>query len=107
MTPNQNKTKSRLRRAIVTLVTVAALAIAPTAFAAGGNPSDAQYRSTLTEISAGGSNQPPAASATASTGGSLPFTGFDVAAMAAVAAGLGVAGFAMRRRLQASHNDRG
>ena len=105
MGPTQNKTKTRIRRAIVTLVTVAALAVAPSALAAGGSQSDAQYNSTLTEISAGGTHEPPATAATASTGGgSLPFTGFDVVAMAAVAAGLGVAGFAMRRRLATSRD---
>jgi hypothetical protein len=105
MKSTENKTKTRVRRTVVTLVTVAALAVAPSAFAAGGTPSDAQYHATLTEISAGGSHEPSATSAAASTGGSLPFTGFDVVAMAAVAAGLGIAGFAMRRRVQASHDD--
>jgi hypothetical protein len=96
----QTRTKPRARRAIVALVTVAAVGAAPaTAFA--GDPSDAQYNSTLTQITAGGPHEPKA-SATASTEGSLPFTGLDLAAMAVVAGGLGVAGFAMRRRLASS-----
>jgi hypothetical protein len=85
---------------MVTLVTVAAVGAAPaTAFA--GDPSDEQYNSTLTQITAGGPKQ-PGPTATASSEGSLPFTGLDVAAMAAVAGGLGLAGFAMRRRLASS-----
>jgi hypothetical protein len=100
MTKTKTKTKPRARRAIVTLVTVAAVGALPaTAFA--GDPSDAQYDSTLTQITAGGPSE-PAPTATASTDGSLPFTGLDVAAMAIVAGGLGVAGFAMRRRLATS-----
>jgi hypothetical protein len=91
----------------VTLVTVAAVGAAPaTAFA--GDPTDDQYNSTLTQITAGGPHEPgPTATATASSEGSLPFTGLDVAAMAIVAGGLGVAGFAMRRRLASSgsHNN--
>ena len=89
----------------MTLVTVAAVGAVPaTAFA--GDPSDSQYNSTLTQISAGGPHEPPAATATASSEGSLPFTGLDVAAMAVVAGGLGLAGFAMRRRLASTgdHN---
>jgi hypothetical protein len=101
----KTKTKRRIRRGIATVVTVASLIVAPTAFAAGSSPSDAQYESTLTQISAGGGPHEPSAT-TASSGSSLPFTGFDVGAMAAVAAGLGLAGFAMRRRLQATHDDR-
>jgi hypothetical protein len=101
MTKIQTKTKPRARRAIVTLVTVAAVGALPaTAFA--GDPSDAQYNSTLTQITAGGPSEPSGPTATASSEGSLPFTGLDVAAMAVVAGGLGVAGFAMRRRLAAS-----
>jgi hypothetical protein len=99
----ETKSKTRIRRAIVTVVTVASLVVAPAAFAAGTSPSDDQYKSTLTQISAGGPHEP---SGTATSGGSLPFTGFDVGAMAAVAAGLGLAGFAMRRRLQTSDDDR-
>jgi hypothetical protein len=103
----KTKTKARIRRGVVTGVTVASLIVAPTAFAAGGSPSDVQYESTLTQISAGGGpHQPSAPATTTSSGSSLPFTGFDVGAMAAVAAGLGLAGFAMRRRLQATHDDR-
>jgi hypothetical protein len=100
----QTKTKARKRRTIVTLVTVAAVGAVPaTAFAA--DPSDAQYNSTLTQITAGGpSEPPPSATATASSEGSLPFTGLDVAGMAIVAGGLGVAGFAMRRRLATSED---
>jgi hypothetical protein len=97
--------KMRIRRAIVTLVTAASLLVAPAAFAAGGSPTDAQYNSTLTEVTAGGSHQPPATTASGESSGSLPFTGFDIGAMAAVAGGLGLAGFAIRRRLQTSDDD--
>jgi hypothetical protein len=104
----ETKTKSRFRRATVTAVTVASLVVAPAAWGAGTSPSDAQYNSTLTQISAGGPHEggPNGPSGTATSGGSLPFTGFDIGAMAAVAAGLGLAGFTMRRRLQTSDDDR-
>lgn len=89
---------SRRRRAIAAAVTVVALFVAPAAaFGAGGDPTNAEYDSTLTQISAGGP-EPPAPTAEA-PGGSLPFTGLDVVAMAAVAGGLGLAGFVMRRRV--------
>jgi hypothetical protein len=98
-----SKPRNRTRRTIATLVTVVALFIAPAAaFGAGGDPTNAEYDSTLTQISAGGPGpEPPAATAEAPSG-SLPFTGFDVAAMAAVAGGLGLAGWLMRRRVLGS-----
>jgi hypothetical protein len=100
MRTTKTNTRTRARRAIVTLVTVVAVGAVPaTAFA--GDPSDAQYNSTLTQITAGGPDE-PGPTATASSEGSLPFTGLDLAAMAIVAGGLGVAGFAMRRRLASS-----
>jgi hypothetical protein len=92
----RTKHKTRIRRKVVTLVTTAALFVAPATAFAAGDPTDAEYDSTLTQITAGGP-EPPAPTAEA-PGGSLPFTGLDVAAMAAVAGGLGLAGFAMRRR---------
>jgi hypothetical protein len=97
----RTKSKRRFRRAAVTLVTVAAFVVAPAAaFGSGGDPTDAEYDSTLTQISAGGPQPPaPTTPSAEAPGGSLPFTGLDVAAMAAVAGGLGLAGFAMRRRV--------
>jgi len=62
-------------------------------------PTDKQYKSQLTQISSG--SQPPSGTDTA-TGlggnvGPLPFTGFDVIAMAAVALAVTGAGLALQR----------
>jgi hypothetical protein len=110
MSTIQNKSKPpkpRASRAIVTVLTVAALAVPASAFAQAGSPTDAEYDSTLTQITAGGSEEPPApptplATPSGDAEGTLPFTGLDLAAMALVAGGLGVAGFAMRRRVLGS-----
>jgi hypothetical protein len=110
MSTIHNKTKPRARRVIVTVVAIAALAAPASAFAQGATPTDAEYDTTLTQITAGGNDGndgtasgtgDPLAQTAASgdTEGTLPFTGLDLAAMALVAGALGVAGFAMRRRV--------
>ena len=100
------KVASRVRaRLVFAVLTIGTLAIALSPATAGAqqvsDSTDAQYNSTLTQITAGGPDE-PGPTATASSEGSLPFTGLDLAAMAIVAGGLGVAGFAMRRRLASS-----
>ena len=98
----------RASRVIVTVLTVAALTAPASAFAQGGSPTDAEYDTTLTQITAGGGEEPPAPPTpptpppSGDSQGTLPFTGLDLAAMALVAGGLGVAGFAMRRRVAES-----
>jgi hypothetical protein len=94
---------------------IAVAAIALPAAALASDPTADQYGSQLQTLSAGTSGTqtpgggvgsaanatPPVAgavSATESGGSSLPFTGFDVGLLAAIAAGLGVAGFMLRRQ---------
>lgn len=77
--------------------------IALPAAALAADPTTDQYGSQLQTLSVGssGSSTPPAASApsaTESSGSSLPFTGLDVGLLAAVAGGLTLAGFMLRRQ---------
>lgn len=99
------------------MLAVAAVAL-PAAAGAASDPTAAQYDSTLQVVSAGSQGGPGGGSpsATASTptaatpaagapsasnaggGGALPFTGLDVGLLAAVAGGLALAGFMLRRQ---------
>ena len=63
--------------------------------AASASPTDAQYSSSLDFISQG-AGPDPGGTATSSPG-DLPFTGLDVGLLAAVAAGLVIAGLMLRR----------
>ena len=92
--------------------------IALPAAALAADPTADQYGSQLQTLSAGSSgtstpgggapgttatnSTPPAAGAPSATqssgGGSLPFTGLDVGLLAAVAGGLALAGFMLRRQ---------
>jgi hypothetical protein len=96
------------------VIAVAAIAVPAAAIAA--DPTADQYGSQLQTLSAGTSGTPgggapsstgtssatPAAGAPSATdssgGGSLPFTGLDIGLLAAVAGGLAVAGFMLRRQ---------
>jgi hypothetical protein len=69
-------------------------ALAPAA-AFASDPTAAQYSSSLSQISQGGND---AGTASSSAAGGLPFTGLDVALLAAVAGGLLLAGFLLRRQ---------
>jgi len=91
---------TRIRSGAAGAVAVVALAMPGAAFA--GTPTDDQYGSQLTQISVGAQPSDPGDPGTGQTSGSLPFTGLDVAAMVAIAAGLGLGGFAMRRQLASS-----
>ena len=106
----------------LTLIATAMLAVAavalPAAAVAASDPTAAQYDSTLQVVSAGSegpggssgspSQSTPAApsatpaagapSASSAGGSALPFTGLDVALLAAVAGALGLAGFMLRRQ---------
>jgi hypothetical protein len=89
----------RVRRALVTLVTVlvAMFAISASASAQQVSPTDSQYNGTLPQV-ASGSNQPGEPSEPSGrVVGSLPFTGLDVALMLAVAALVAGSGLALRR----------
>ena len=79
------------RLKLISLIVVA-FALAPAAAFAADSPTDAQYHSTLQQFSQGSSG-----GGSASSAGSLPFTGLDVIALVVVAAGLLVAGLMLRR----------
>jgi hypothetical protein len=81
------------RTRILALVAAGALAAPATAAAASPSPSDVQYASgPSVQVGAGGAPR------AASTGGSLPFTGFDAGALAAIGGGLLVGGAILYRR---------
>ncbi len=61
-------------------------------------PTDAQYGDSLVQLSQGASGGGPGASADSSAVGDLPFTGLDVALLAAVAAALVLVGLLLRSR---------
>jgi len=82
------------RRLKLIAVSVVAFALAPASALAAGDPTSAQYHSTLQQFAAGGGD---GGAGTASSAGGLPFTGLDVVALAVVAAGLLVAGLMLRR----------
>ena len=94
---------TRIRTSAAVAAVTAALALPGAALA--GSPSDDQYGSQLTQITVGSqasAGEPATTPVTGEAGGSLPFTGLDIVALVAVAAGLGVGGFALRRRLSTS-----
>ncbi len=110
MTSTRN-IRTGLRAAIAVAALVAAFVLPAQALATtdcsnvGSDPTQAQYCS---PTNGGGGNQGtsttasvPSSSGTAgvstSSGGSLPFTGLDLAALLAVAGALTAAGFALRR----------
>jgi hypothetical protein len=71
------------------------LALAPAA-AIAASPTQHQYGDSLTQLAQGGGTA--GGTGSASSAGGLPFTGLDVALLAAVAAGLVVAGLLLRRQ---------
>jgi hypothetical protein len=83
-------TSAQLR---IGLVVAGLAALSLPATASGGGPTDQQYSSSLEFISQGGDP-----GSTGSAPGGLPFTGLDVALLAAVAVGLLIAGFMLRRQ---------
>jgi hypothetical protein len=104
------------RQLIAVVMTIAAFAAIPAlASAQTIDPTTDQYNNVLQQVSRGGTpTAPPSCSDTGSSGsasgsasgscapapeaaGGLPFTGLDVAALAAVAAFLLLAGVALRR----------
>ena len=83
-----------LRRACVLLIAMFAVAIAAPAgaFAQTIEPTDEQYGNGVVGVAAGGSEGDSGSGIS-----SLPFTGLDVAAIAAIGAGLVGAGLLVRR----------
>jgi hypothetical protein len=71
-------------------------ALAPAA-AIAASPTQHQYGDSLTQLAQGGGGAGTGSGGGSAAGG-LPFTGLDVALLAAVAAGLTVAGLLLRRQ---------
>lgn len=80
-----------MKRILVLIVAVAALALAPTALASGVV---CAHSSTCNSASLGASAAPPSAPSGGS--GTLPFTGLDLAGVAAIAGLLVAGGLALR-----------
>ena len=102
-------TKSLRARVAVVVIAVmcAALAVPALAGAQSANPTKQQYDNTLTQIRSGG---PPSSESGQSSGlggnvGPLPFTGFDVIAMAAVALAVAGLGLALQRAVSRDSSD--
>jgi hypothetical protein len=89
------RSKKSVRRFSALLVAMLALAIAVPAgaFAQSINPTDEEYHQGVLGVAASGGPGDPSGS----TISELPFTGLDVAAIAAIGVGLVGAGFVVRR----------
>jgi hypothetical protein len=90
----------------VVMLVVCASLIAPS-LAGAADPSSSQYNDTLTQINAG---SPPSNDSNSGSGldgnvGPLPFTGFDVIAMAAVALAVTGLGLALQRAVSRDPSD--
>jgi hypothetical protein len=82
------------RRILLTAIVVVSV-LAPAA-AMAASPTSAQYDDTLQLVSQGGGGGGTGTASTTS-GGGLPFTGLDVAVLAAIALALTAAGLVLRR----------
>jgi hypothetical protein len=102
-------TKSlKVRVAVVVIAAICASLAAPAlAGAQSANPTKEQYDNTLTQIRAGGppSGEPGQSSGLGGNVGPLPFTGFDVIAMAAVALAVAGLGLALQRAVSRESSD--
>lgn len=87
-----NRVKRRLATVLVAVIAFAAVGAPASAFAQSASPTQEQYNP------GGPPPTPP------STTGELPFTGLDVAAIAAVGIGLVGAGFAVRKASRAGED---
>jgi hypothetical protein len=92
---------------VVMLVVCASLVAPSLAGAQSGNPTNNQYNDTLTQINAGNppSNDGDSGSGLGGNVGPLPFTGFDVIAMAAVALAVTGLGLALQRAVSRDPSD--
>jgi hypothetical protein len=102
------RTTQSLKTKLAGLLVVAILASLLVPALAGAqqvNPTTDQYGDQLTQVSAGG--QPPSDPGTGLGGnvGPLPFTGFDVIAMAAVALAVTGLGLALQRAVSREPSD--
>ena len=98
---HKNRSNRVRRGAAATALAVIAVGVGGPASAAAQQvtPTGEQYDNGVLAVSGGGSGGDPASAVDSSSGqlGELPFTGLDVAAIAAVGIGLVGAGFAVRR----------
>jgi hypothetical protein len=100
-------TRLKTTFAVLALVALCTALIAPSLAGAQSDPTNSEYDSTLTQINTG-SNQPPAnpdGSGLSGNVGPLPFTGFDVIAMAAVALAVTGLGLALQRAVSRDPSD--
>jgi hypothetical protein len=91
---------------VLVLVVCASLLAPSLAGAQSASPSNSQYKDTLTQINAG--NPPDDSGSGSGLGGNvgpLPFTGFDVIAMAAVALAVTGLGLALQRAVSRDPSD--
>ena len=102
----KNPLKNKLV-AMVVLVVCASLIAPSLAGAQSASPSNSQYDDTLTQINAGNppSNDSGSGSGLGGNVGPLPFTGFDVIAMAAVALAVTGLGLALQRAVSRDPSD--
>ncbi len=103
------RTTQRMKTKLAGLLVVAIFAsILVPAFAGAQqvSPTTDQYGDSLTQVSAGGNNTPPSTdSGLGGNVGPLPFTGFDVIAMAAVALAVTGLGLALQRAVSREPRD--
>ena len=103
--------KTKLAGLLVVAI-VASLAVPALAAAQNVDPTESQYDSTLTQINQGADGAGPSGVASADASGDglsgnvgpLPFTGFDVIAMAAVALAVTGLGLALQRAVSRESN---
>lgn len=69
------------------------------------DPTTSQYSNRLTQVSTGGQQPPSTSSGLGGNVGPLPFTGFDVIAMAAVALAVTGLGLALQRAVSRDPGD--
>ena len=100
----KNPLKNKLV-AVVVLVVCASLFAPSLAGAQSASPSNNQYKDTLTQINAGNPPSNDSGSGLGGNVGPLPFTGFDVIAMAAVALAVTGLGLALQRAVSRDPSD--
>ena len=96
--------------AVLVVALCASLAAPALAGAQQVSPTDSEYRSELTQVNQGVNQPPPPPTDTESSGlggrvGPLPFTGFDVIAMSAVALAVAGLGLALQRAVSRDPSD--
>jgi hypothetical protein len=94
-------------KAMFALLALVALVAPSFAGAQSSTPTEGEYDNTLTQINTG--SNPPAEPGDSGLGGNvgpLPFTGFDVIAMAAVALAVTGLGLALQRAVSRDPSDR-